>query len=67
MLKKSQKKDYIRLIPTKLITQWPGESLILSVVCVKEQSDFICAIRGHLVSAWPSGRWDYLPEFSIHH
>lgn len=44
-----------------------GKSVILSVVWVKEQSGFICAIRGHLVSAWPSGRWDYLPEFSINH
>lgn len=55
------------LILEKLILGWPGERQCVSAWCVKEQSGFTCAIQGHLVSAWPSGRWDNLPEFPINH
>lgn len=48
------------LILKKLILRWPGDRQCISVWRVKEQPGFMCAIRGHLVLAWPSGYWDNL-------
>lgn len=48
------------VILKKIILRWPGARRCISAWCVKEQSGFICAIQGHLVSAWPSGHWDNL-------
>lgn len=39
----------------------------MSACRVERRSGFTRAIRSHLASARPSGRWDNLPEFPINH
>lgn len=57
MPKKAQKTDYIGLIPTKLITQWPGESNSQCGVCKGAVWLHMCHSRSFSISValWPLG------------